>query len=177
MNDPSARGAYTWERSFRLWDGYFAIVWAATLVFVLGADDPGSPFPVVSAGLLIPLIPWYVAVGRPLLQSEPPDERHALGYLAGALALFLPSAILVGEARLITFALVAQCFMALSLRRALVAVTLINITPVVGWALMWRPGFRDVFSNSSPPWSRSPSLRSSAAGSSASSSRARNGRS
>ncbi|WP_327427262.1 MULTISPECIES: sensor histidine kinase [unclassified Streptomyces] len=148
MNDPSARGAYTWERSFRLWDGYFAIVWAATLVFVLGADDPGSPFPVVSAGLLIPLIPWYVAVGRPLLQSEPPDERHALGYLAGALALFLPSAILVGEARLITFALVAQCFMALSLRRALVAVTLINITPVVGWALMWRPGFRDVFSNS-----------------------------
>jgi len=28
------KGSYTWDRSFRLWDTYFALIWLATLVFV-----------------------------------------------------------------------------------------------------------------------------------------------
>jgi signal transduction histidine kinase len=141
-------GAYTWDRSFRLWDSYFAVVWAATLVSVLGTGFPGWHTRLVAAALLVPLVPWYVAVGRPLLTSEPPDERRALVFLTGSLALFLPSAILVGETRLMTFALVPPCFMALSLRRALVAVTVINLAPVVGWALLWWPSDQAVFFNS-----------------------------
>ncbi len=141
-------GAYTWDRSFRLWDSYFAIVWVATLVFVLGTDFPGWLTRVVAAALLVPLIPWYLAVGRPILRGDPPDERHALGYLIVSMALFLPSAILVGETRLMTFALVPQCFITLRLRWALIAVTVINIAPVVGWALLWWPSDRAVFFNS-----------------------------
>ncbi|MFD6289374.1 sensor histidine kinase [Streptomyces sp. NPDC060205] len=141
-------GAYAWDRSFRLWDAYFAVVWAATLVFVLGTDFPGWHTRAVAAALLVPLIPWYVLVGRPVLRSEPPDERRALGFLAGCLALFLPSAILVGETRLMTFALVPPCFMALCLRRALAAVVVINLAPVVGWALLWWPSDHAVFFNS-----------------------------
>lgn len=142
------RGAYSWDRSFRLWDSYFAVVWAATLVFVLGTDHPGWHTRVVAAALLVPLVPWYVVVGRPILRGEPPDERRALGYIVGSLALFLPSAVLVGETRLMTFALVPPCFMALCLRRALVAVTVINLAPVVGWALLWWPSDHAVFFNS-----------------------------
>ncbi|MGW7266618.1 sensor histidine kinase [Streptomyces sp. NPDC054842] len=142
-----ARGAYAWDRSFRLWDSYFAIVWLATLVFVLGTARPGPPYRFASAALLALLVPWYVVVGRPVFGGDPPDERRALRYLAGAMALFLPSGILVGETRLMTFALVPQCFMALSPRRALPAVTVLNLAPVAGWLLLWRPGGEDAFYN------------------------------
>lgn len=148
MNGPAgAVGAYTWDRSFRLWDSYFALIWVATLVFVLGAEQPGWPVRAVAAGLLVLLIPLFVWVGRPLLRGDPPEQRQALGYLVAAMALFLPSAILVGETRLMTFALVPQCFMTLRMRWALVAVAVINLAPVVGWALLWWPSDEAVFFN------------------------------
>ncbi|WP_244206860.1 sensor histidine kinase [Streptomyces swartbergensis] len=142
-----AGSAYTWERSFRLWDTYFALIWVATLVFVLGAGRPGWPARAVAAALLALLIPLFVGVGRPLLRQDPSDERRALVYLTAALALFLPSAVLVGETRLMTFALVPQCFMTLRMRWALVAVAVINFAPVIGWALLWWPSDEDVFFN------------------------------
>lgn len=141
-------GAYTWDRSFRLWDTYFAIVWLATSVFVLGTDFPGWPVRVTAAALLVPLIPLYVVVGRPILRGDPPDERRALVLLAAMMALFLPSAVLVGETRLMTFALVPPCFMTLRVRWALGAVAVINLVPVVGWALLWWPSDQEVFFNS-----------------------------
>lgn len=141
-------GAYTWDRSFRLWDTYFALIWLATSVFVLGTDFPGWPVRVTAAALLVPLIPVYVVVGRPILRGDPPDERRALGFLAAMMALFLPSAVLVGETRLMTFALVPPCFMTLRVRWALGAVAVINLVPVVGWALLWWPSDQDVFFNS-----------------------------
>ncbi|MDQ1043912.1 sensor histidine kinase [Streptomyces sp. V4I2] len=140
-------GAYTWARSFRIWDIYFALIWLATLVFVLGAGTPGWPVRITAAALLVPLIPLFVWVGRPILRGDPPEERQALGYLVAAMALFLPSAILVGETRLMTFALVPQCFMSLRMRQALVAVAVINLAPVAGWALLWWPSDQDVFFN------------------------------
>ncbi|WP_367324494.1 sensor histidine kinase [Streptomyces sp. HUAS ZL42] len=148
MSGPAgAGGAYTWDRSFRLWDTYFALIWLATLTFVLGTGHPGWPVRVTAAALLVPLIPLFVWVGRPLLKEDPPDARKALGYLTAMMALFLPSAILVGETRLMTFALVPQCFMTLRMRWALAAVAVINLGPVVGWALLWWPSDQDVFFN------------------------------
>jgi signal transduction histidine kinase len=148
MTGPAgAVGAYTWDRSFRLWDTYFALIWLATLAFVLGTGHPGWPVRVTAAALLVPLIPLFVWVGRPLLQGDPPPERQALGYLVAMTALFLPSAVLVGETRLMTFALVPQCFMTLRMRWAITTVAVINLAPVVGWALLWWPSDQDVFFN------------------------------
>ncbi|MFF3847393.1 sensor histidine kinase [Streptomyces sp. NPDC002328] len=148
MSGPAMTGgAYTWDRSFRLWDSYFALIWLATLVFVLGAGTPGWPVRAAAAGLLVPLVPLFVWVGRPLLRQDPPDARRALGYLLAAMALFLPSAVLVGETRLMTFALVPQCFMTLRMRWALAAVAFVNLAPVLGWALLWWPDDETVFFN------------------------------
>ena len=148
VNRPgAARGEHAWDRTIRLWDGYFAVAWAATLVFVLAAAHPGFPVRAVAAALLVPLVPWYAVVGRPLLQEDPPDQGQALRYLAGAMALFLPSAVLVGETRLMAFALIPQCFMTLHTRWSLAAVTVINLVPVAGWALLWRPSGEDLFGN------------------------------
>ncbi|MGW2786994.1 sensor histidine kinase [Streptomyces populi] len=143
-----ARASNTWELSFRLWDTYFAVVWVATLVFVLGTAHPGWRIRLAAGGVLLLLIPWYLMVGRPVLTAEVPDERRALGYIAGAVLLFLPPGVLVGETRLMTFALIPQCFIALRLRRALTASAVINIAPVAGWALLWRPGGQALFFNS-----------------------------
>lgn len=142
-----AREAHAWDRTIRLWDGYFAVAWAATLAFVLGAAQPGWPVRAAAAARLVPLVPWYGVVGRPLLQEDPPDQRRALRYLAGAIALFLPSAVLVGETRLMAFALIPQCFMTLRMRWSLLTVTVINLAPVAGWALLWRPAPEDLFAN------------------------------
>ncbi|MGW3147570.1 sensor histidine kinase [Streptomyces sp. NPDC001177] len=142
-----ARDVDAWNRTIRLWDAYFAVAWAATLAFVLAAGHPGWTVRAVAAALLVPLVPWYAAVGRPLLQAEERGEGRMLRYLSGAIALFLPSAVLVGETRLMAFALVPQCFMALRMRAALGAVTVINLVPVAGWALVWRPDATDLFAN------------------------------
>ncbi|MGW1915113.1 sensor histidine kinase [Streptomyces sp. NPDC002076] len=142
-----ARGVHAWDRSIRLWDAYFAVAWAATPALVLGAEHPAWPVRAVAAVLLVPLVPWYTAFGRRVLAEDPPGGRRALAYPAGALALFLPSAVLAGETRLVSFALIPQCFMTLRTRRALLAVTVINLVPVAGWALLWRPGTEDLFAN------------------------------
>ncbi|MER6737394.1 sensor histidine kinase [Streptomyces puniciscabiei] len=147
MRGDRARGAHAWDRSILFWDVYFAVAWAATQTMLLGAGHPAWPFRAVAAGLLVPLVPWYTAVGRRLLGGDPPDERRARSYLAVAMALFLPSAVLAGETRLLAFALIPQCFMALRMRGALIAVTLINVVPVAGWALLWRPGAEDLLVN------------------------------
>ncbi|MFF0222281.1 sensor histidine kinase [Streptomyces sp. NPDC004629] len=141
----SARDVHAWDRTIRLWDAYFAIAWAATLVLVLTAGQPGWPVRALAAGLLLPLVPWYVALGRPLLQEDMPDGRRVVRYLTGTIALFLSSAVLTGEARLATFALIPQCFMTLRLRGALVAVTVINLVPVLAGALLWRPAGAELF--------------------------------
>ncbi|MGW7823842.1 sensor histidine kinase [Streptomyces puniciscabiei] len=143
----TARDAHAWDRTIRYWDAYFAMAWAATPAFVLEAAHPGLPVRVAAAALLVPLVPWYLLVGRRLLQQDPPDERRALCYLAGAIALFLPAAVLVDETRLMAYALIPQCFMALRERWALVTVTVINVVPVGGWALLWRPAWPDLFAN------------------------------
>lgn len=147
MTAGSARGGDEWNNRFLRWDAYFAVVYLCTLVFILGAATPGPGLRTVAAVLLTASVPWYVAVGRPALVVEGADERRSLLYLTGAVALFLPPAFLVGETRLATFALAPQCFMLLwtHLRRALALMLVVNLVPVVGWGLLWRPAAHDLF--------------------------------
>jgi len=132
-------GTHVWERSFLAWDCYFAVVWIGTVLFALDAESPGLPVRLTGAGLFGLLVPYYVRAGRPLLKAQAVGERESVRYMAGLTLLFLLPAVLVGETRLATFALVPQCFMLLRIRAALFAVIVVNIAPVVGWALLWRP--------------------------------------
>lgn len=141
-----ARESHVWDRAFRPWDLYFGVVWTATAAFVLGADFPALPYRILAVALLALLVPCYLGVGRPLLLLAPgAAPRRSARYLGVELALFLPAASLVGETRLITFALAPHCFMLLPLRRAIAAVALVSLPPVAGWALVWRPDAHAVF--------------------------------
>ncbi|RFU87410.1 sensor histidine kinase [Streptomyces triticagri] len=142
-----ARSPDVWDRSFRIWDGYYAVVWLATVVFVLGTGDPSPAVRFATAGLLTLLVPLYVLFGRRLLIADGADVRRSQRYMTATIMLFLPAGTLMGETRLMAFALVPQCFMALRRVPALVAVTVVNIAPVIGWALVWTVSGREFFYN------------------------------
>ncbi|BBB01969.1 putative two-component system sensor kinase [Actinacidiphila reveromycinica] len=141
-------GAHAWERTFLPWDCYFAVVWAATVLFALAAQSPGLRVRAAAVGLLALLVPWYLAAGRPLMIARTAGGRRSSRYVAVVVVIFLAAAPLVGEVRLGAFAVVPQCFMLLRLRTALVAVAVVNAVPVAGWALLWRPGEHDLYANS-----------------------------
>ncbi|MFI6001073.1 sensor histidine kinase [Streptomyces sp. NPDC051366] len=143
-----AREPHVWDRAFGPWDLYFGVVWVATAAFALGADFPSLSYRIPAVALLALLIPWYAWAGRPLLLMDPGAEPGlSLRYLGVMLALFLPAACLVGETRLITFALAPHFFMLLPLRRAIGAMAVVALLPVAGWALLWRPTGHIVFVN------------------------------
>ncbi|WJV50020.1 sensor histidine kinase [Streptomyces flavofungini] len=146
--EPDPPGSDQWDRGFLLWDCYFAVVWVGTLVLAFTVDGPGAAARPASAALVVLLLVWYVISGRPVLLTEGADQRRAVRYLTVATTLFVASGALVTETRLLTFALVPQCFIALRIRRALVTLVVINVAPVAGWALLWRPDPQDVFLNS-----------------------------
>lgn len=134
-----ARDSDVWVRSLRPWDGYFALVWAVTLAVVLGAAEPAWPLRAVAASIVALNLPWYVLVGRRAVLDESGDEGPARRYVVGAMLLFLPTAMLVHETQLVTFALAPQCFMLLRLRSALWVLGIMGAVPFVGSTLLWRP--------------------------------------
>ncbi|GAA1666113.1 sensor histidine kinase [Streptomyces yatensis] len=149
LSEPAGpRDPDVYHRTYRRWDVYFAIVFAATFLFVLGGSDPGTGPRAVAAAFFAATAPWYVLVGRPVLLAEGEDQPRALVYLVGLFLLFVVPSALVGETRIAIFALTPQCFMLLRMRGALIAVTVINVVPVVVWALVERPDSGDLFFNS-----------------------------
>ncbi|WP_405655181.1 sensor histidine kinase [Streptomyces sp. RK9] len=146
--EPGPRDGDQWDRGFLLWDCYFAVVWVGTLVLTFSVEEPGGAARAAAAALVVLLLAWYVVSGRAVLLTEGADQRRAVRYLTVATALFVASGALITETRLLTFALVPQCFIALRIRRALVTLAVINVVPVAGWALLWRPDPQDVFLNS-----------------------------
>ncbi|WP_063760710.1 sensor histidine kinase [Streptomyces aureocirculatus] len=145
---PGPRGENLWDRSFLIWDCYFAVVWVGALVLALTAEGPGTAARAASAALIVLLLVWYVVDGRRVLISEGADERRAVRHFVVTAALFVATGAFVTETRLLTFALVPQCFIALRLPHAVVTVAVINVAPVAGWALLWRPDAQDIFLNS-----------------------------
>ncbi|MFE3371576.1 sensor histidine kinase [Streptomyces sp. NPDC059173] len=134
-----ARDSDVWVRSLRPWDGYFAVVWAVTLAVVLGAAQPSWPLRAVAASIVALNLPWYVLVGRPAVLDDTGGQGPARRYVVGAMLLFLPTAVLVNETQLVTFALAPQCFMLLRLRGALWVLGIMGAVPFAGWTLLWRP--------------------------------------
>ncbi|MFF6910058.1 sensor histidine kinase [Streptomyces sp. NPDC012389] len=142
-----ARDSDVRVRSARPWDGYFAVVWVVTLAVVLGAAEPSWPVRVTAAAIVALNLPWYVLAGRRAMLDDTGSEGPARRYVVGALLLFLPTAMLVGETQLVTFALAPQCFMLLRLRDALWVLAGMGAVPLAGWTLLWHPtageaGFR-----------------------------------
>ena len=130
---------HAWHRA-GLWDAYFGVVLAATLLIVLTTPDPPGAR-VVAAISLAATAPLYILAGRPAIAAERGTRRGTI-YVICLVGLVVIAQTQVGPASWIMFAACPQCFMAVSLPRAFAAVVALNATPVaLAVASVWRsPG-------------------------------------
>src|SRR5215469_9338330 len=118
---------HAWNRG-GVWDAYFAVVLAATLVIVV-ATDQSATARVVAGVALLATVPLYIFLGRPAIAADR-DTRRGTIYVICLVALVVIAQTQVGAASWIMFAACPQCFMAMNLPRAFAAVVALNTTPV-----------------------------------------------
>ncbi len=117
-----------WQGGLRRWDAYYAVILAATL-FILIVVRP--PHAAVAGTALAAMAPWYLLVGRPVITADPDQPWRAAAYLAGLAGLLLVAEMAGGTNTFVLLALCPQCFMMVSFRWAVVAVTALNGTTLL----------------------------------------------
>ena len=111
-----------------MWDAYFGVVLAATLLIVFSTSDPLAARTVAAISLAA-TAPLYIFVGRPAIAADR-DTRRGTIYVICLVILIVIAQLQVGTASWIMFAACPQCFMAMSLPRAFAGVVALNATPV-----------------------------------------------
>ena len=112
-----------------MWDAYFAVVLAATLLIVLTTSDPVAARTVAAVSLAA-TVPLYILAGRPAIAAGR-DTRMGTLYVICLVVLIVIAQTQVGASSWVMFAACPQCFMAMPLPRAMAAVVALNVTPVV----------------------------------------------
>ena len=118
---------HAWNRG-GVWDVYFAVVLAATLVIVFATNESATAR-VVAGVALLASVPLYLLLGRPAIRADR-DTRRGTIYVVCLVVLVVIAQTQVGAASWIMFAACPQCFMAMTLPRAFAAVVALNTTPV-----------------------------------------------
>ena len=121
------RQQHAWNRG-GVWDVYFAVVLAATLVIVFATNESATAR-VVAGVALLATVPLYLLLGRPAIRADR-DTRRGTIYVVCLVVLVVIAQTQVGAASWIMFAACPQCFMAMTLPRAFAAVVALNTTPV-----------------------------------------------
>jgi len=119
---------HAWNRG-GVWDAYFAVVLAATLLIVLTGGGSLATRAVAALSLAA-TAPLYAFVGRPAIAADR-DTRRGTVYVVCLVILVIIAQALVPASSWILFAACPQCFMAVSLPRAIAGVLALNMTPVV----------------------------------------------
>ena len=119
---------HAWNRA-GMWDAYYAVVLAATLLIVLATSDPVAAR-VVAAISLAATVPLYLLLGRPAICADR-DTLRGVVYVICLIALVVVAQTQDSASSWVLFAACPQCFMALPLLPAIAAVVMLNVTPVV----------------------------------------------
>jgi len=119
---------HAWNRG-GVWDAYFAVVLAATLLIVLTTGGSLAARAVAALSLAA-TAPLYVFVGRPAIAADR-DTRRGTIYVVCLVILVIIAQTLVPASSWVLFGACPQCFMAMSLPRAFAGVLALNIAPVV----------------------------------------------
>ena len=116
------------------WDAYYAVVFAAC-VAIVQAGPITTTGRIMASAALAAMVPWYVFIGRPLMQLEEATPRGTI-YLSGLVVLFAAVQSQNPNAWFLAFALCPQCFHVTTARRGMVFVVILNVT--AGLLLVWR---------------------------------------
>ncbi len=119
------------------WDAYYAVVFGACVAIVL-AGPITTTGRIIAGVALAAMVPWYVAIGRPLMELEEATPRGTI-YLSGLVVLFAVAQSQDPNAWFLALALCPQCFRVATVRRGMVFVVILNVA--AGLLLIWRePG-------------------------------------
>jgi signal transduction histidine kinase len=130
--DPAQAAARdAWAGGERRWDAYFAAILAGTFALSQIAGPSSLRADLYASGALLAMVPWYVLVGRRVLYSDRGDDRLGIAYLAVLLGLLAVAQYFAGTNIYVLLALCPQCFMAVCYRRAVAAVVVMNLVPVL----------------------------------------------
>jgi signal transduction histidine kinase len=119
---------HAWNRA-GMWDAYFAVVLAATLLIVVSTSDPVTARTVAAISLAA-TVPLYLLLGRPAI-SAGRDTRRGTIYVICVIALIVIAQTQDSASSWVLFAACPQGFMAMALPRAIAGVVALNVTPVV----------------------------------------------
>jgi signal transduction histidine kinase len=125
----SRSGADAWAGGERRWDAYFGLILLGTLAVVQVVGSAPEHDRIYASIALAAMVPWYVFVGRSAFYETDQPVRGAI-YLAGLVPLLVVTELCIGIDSWILLALCPQCFMALSYRRAIAAVIVLNSVPL-----------------------------------------------
>jgi signal transduction histidine kinase len=130
LRRPSAN-CEAWLRGFWLWEIYYATGFVVVAVLMLGNDDPTTAERVGSLAALGAMSVWYVAVGRPIILSDRPEQagRREIGFVGGLVALLLAALLFGAGNSYALFVTVPMVFMCLPLRAAVPVVVGMNLLP------------------------------------------------
>jgi signal transduction histidine kinase len=120
-------GEHAWSRG-GLWDIYFAVVLASTLLTVLTSAGPLAA-KVGASVALSAIAPLYVLVGRPAIGADR-DTRRGTVYVVFMVLLVVAAEFQVPGSAWVLFGACPQCFMATTVPRACVGVLVLNAAPV-----------------------------------------------
>ena len=109
-------GQHAWNRA-GMWDAYFAVVLAATLLIVVSTSGPVAARTVAAISLAA-TVPLYLLVGRPAITAGR-DTRRGTIYVICVIVLIVIAQTQDGASSWVMFAACPQCFMAMALPRAL----------------------------------------------------------
>jgi signal transduction histidine kinase len=118
---------HAWNHG-EVWDAYFAVVLAGTLLIVLTTSEPLS-LRLGAAAALLATVPLYILMGRPAIDADR-DVRRGTIYIAFMVLAVVVAQLQVAASSWVLFAACPQCFMAMTLPRAFAGVVALNITPV-----------------------------------------------
>jgi signal transduction histidine kinase len=121
-------GQHAWNRA-GMWDAYFAVVLAATLLIVVSTSGPVTARTVAAISLAA-TVPLYLLLGRPAI-SAGQDTRRGTIYVICVIVLIVIAQTQDSASSWVLFAACPQCFMAMALPRAIAGVVALNVTPVV----------------------------------------------
>ncbi|MER7468364.1 sensor histidine kinase [Streptomyces sp. NPDC097981] len=123
------------SRWFGLWDGYFAVSYLVTVIFLFTSVE-SQAHRALAIGALTLIVPWYAGLGRRLMVHRTPGRRNIV-FSAGLLLLFASASMLDLAGSFALFAVVPMLMMSLSMPPAIVLVVLANLWPVT---VVWLRG-------------------------------------
>jgi signal transduction histidine kinase len=126
---PASR-ADAWDGGESRWHAYFAVVLAGMLTVIQVTGSASGQARLIASAALLAMVPWYLLVGRRALYASDQPPWLGAAYLGGLLPLLAVTEAFAGSDTVILLALGPQCFMALSYRRAIAAVGVLNAVPL-----------------------------------------------